>query len=738
MAEEIGVAYLSIAPSLRNFKSQLEAAVNQQTTPVGESAGQQVGAGITQGVEKSVSAATPRMRDVFRGLFTAPVATIRGFVQGASSELDAIGGKSVALRNLGTNALAGAGGIKRLAAQSLSLSAVRESASGLVGSLGGVATMMGTGGPLGIAIAGAAIGWNAYTTAQDNARAAAEAFAETLNKNTGAATLETYTKAIADFRANFSDEDFANAGLTFKQIAQAIVQQGPALDEVREKAHEYKLELNDNWNPWINAHQDALSNSIEALVRDYDNGTDTFIANRAAADGATEAYKTQAGAVAVLRKAYLSLPTDIHVQISTNLAEVISLAGAARAALASIGGGAQYSAGAALSDYMAGLQSGRYKDPITAAKEAAKAAREAAKKTSVRTSGGSGGGARVPSAAQTAMKQAREQLRKDVGGDFIRSLLTASPSQIRDAVNDLMKDVKSVFSGKVEKRLVDRVGKDNQKLRALARQRQSVADQLSDATSNLANLRSSKKQFTDTFVSNTMGNISDLTLSAKGVQEFLNRRLTHLRAFKKAITTLAKRGLPQSLLNDLIAAGPEAAWKTAQNLAASDAATFSGIKTTALQLQGESTSFGKTAAGMMYDSGIATAKGLISGFRSQDSQLEKAMRHTALLMRNSIRKALGIKSPSTVFAEVGRQIPRGVIQGIRRETPDLSTEIARMVRIPSISAAPFHGGVRGGDSADIVAAVRALADRPQAVYIDGVLVGTTRAMSEVARSLAVS
>jgi hypothetical protein len=75
-------------------------------------------------------------------------------------------------------------------------------------------------------------------------------------------------------------------------------------------------------------------------------------------------------------------------------------------------------------------------------------------------------------------------------------------------------------------------------------------------------------------------------------------------------------------------------------------------------------------------------------------------------MQSAIKKALGIRSPSTLMAdEVGRFIPPGVVAGMKQTTPLLETAMRGLVK-PELAApsrpltaagmAPLMGGQAGG------------------------------------------
>lgn len=104
---------------------------------------------------------------------------------------------------------------------------------------GGLAA--GVGPALGAVGAAAVIGfgiWSMYANAQANAEAKAKLFTDTLDKNTGALTANSYAKIEADLTDKNRLDNLVNAGITVKQYTQAIEDNTSALtaEELASKA----------------------------------------------------------------------------------------------------------------------------------------------------------------------------------------------------------------------------------------------------------------------------------------------------------------------------------------------------------------------------------------------------------------------------------------------------------------------------------------------------------------------
>lgn len=96
--------------------------------------------------------------------------------------------------------------------------------------------------------------------------------------------------------------------------------------------------------------------------------------------------------------------------------------------------------------------------------------------------------------------------------------------------------------------------------------------------------------------------------------------------------------------------------------------------------------------------GRSLIDGLVSGLTTRATAAFEAVRTIGSGMTEALRDALDIRSPSRVFAELGRQIPRGLAVGIEAESSVSSGAVSAMAPVPAGGALGPSGG-RGGASA---------------------------------------
>lgn len=213
--------------------------------------------------------------------------------------------------------------------------------------------------------------------------------------------------------------------------------------------------------------------------------------------------------------------------------------------------------------------------------------------------------------------------------------------------------------------------------------------------------------------------MGDLTgaRSSSGVIRVLTRQLEKVKAFRTNLGILAKRGLPKAFLQQLVSAGLDGAMTAAALVRANDT-DFATVTTLTNQLSTQASGLGNDAGNLLYNDGIAAAKGLVAGLKSQQSAIEAQMLAIAKAMQKAIKTALGIHSPSRVFEQLGRQVPAGMARGIDKGTPDVHRKLATMVPSGSgyqMAARPrgfggIHGDVNVYGAQDPVATASAVSN----------------------------
>ncbi|MER5892275.1 hypothetical protein [Streptomyces sp. NPDC001876] len=316
--------------------------------------------------------------------------------------------------------------------------------------------------------------------------------------------------------------------------------------------------------------------------------------------------------------------------------------------------------------------------------------------------------ARIMAAAVTAGVRAELQiaspskkmqaLMKDVGKGMILGL-TGSKAKISAVAKDLVRDIWAAWKGtgsKKDSHLVAMVNRDTKKLQKLASERDALKSRIAAAKTFAKDITAGARQ--DAALG-SLG-IEQEDVSAGSIKGGLADKLAKLKTFTSYIKTLAKRGLNKSLLRQVLEMGPEQGYAYASALAGADVSTFKAINSLETQINHGADALGLAGADGMYDAGANAGKGFLKGLDSQLAAVEKQMVKIAKAMEKAIRKALGIKSPSTVAAVSGGFFTKGLGVGAIKELPFLDramdTVTGRMASARPVIGRPAVIGAGAG------------------------------------------
>jgi hypothetical protein len=264
-----------------------------------------------------------------------------------------------------------------------------------------------------------------------------------------------------------------------------------------------------------------------------------------------------------------------------------------------------------------------------------------------------------------------QALAKDVGKGFIDGL-TGSREKIRSVSADLAKDIRTAFSGRKESGLLKMVARETNELSVLAARRDAIAKRIADASKFATSV---SQQASSSF---SLASLAGETTSESTILARLKQGNKAIQDFAKNIKTLQAKGLSKGLIRQLLELGPEQGAGLARTIAAQSEAYIKSLNAAQGSITQSSVSLGKMGADALYDAGAQAGKGLLAGLKAQQKQIEQLMLSIAKAMQKAIRKALGIKSPSTVMAEVGRQSTLGLAIGLKDRLPQVQQAVAAL------------------------------------------------------------
>lgn len=144
----------------------------------------------------------------------------------------------------------------------------------------------------------------------------------------------------------------------------------------------------------------------------------------------------------------------------------------------------------------------------------------------------------------------------------------------------------------------------------------------------------------------------------------LKKQVSDTQEFAIAIQSLRDLGINDEMYKDLLATGPSAL-PFIQQLLAGGADYVSLINELGQELDQAGAGIGQSGSNELYQAGVDAAQGLVDGLHSMRDAIQDQMDQIAQGMVDAIKRALGIKSPSKVFAEVGTDSVAGMIVGLK-------------------------------------------------------------------------
>lgn len=219
-------------------------------------------------------------------------------------------------------------------------------------------------------------------------------------------------------------------------------------------------------------------------------------------------------------------------------------------------------------------------------------------------------------------------------------------------------------------------------LKTVARQRAAVADKIKEAKQKVLDAIQVKDDYANSVREGIVafasvlnvnprtdedGNVQALT--AADLISGLTDKVQKAKEFAQNIKTLTAAGLNQTTLRQLIDAGVDSAGETATVLASAGSEVLTTINDLQAQATAAGTTLGTETANTFYTAGIQAAQGLVAGLEANADALANQATKLAKKLVKAVKKALGIKSPSRVFKQLGIYVNAGLAEGLGKTSP---------------------------------------------------------------------
>ncbi|GAB1641772.1 hypothetical protein [Krasilnikovia sp. MM14-A1259] len=222
-------------------------------------------------------------------------------------------------------------------------------------------------------------------------------------------------------------------------------------------------------------------------------------------------------------------------------------------------------------------------------------------------------------------------------------------------------------------------------INALAKRWDVLNGRLKTAKESLANAIKARDEFSGSIRDAIIGtgSIANIrTDNADSIIEAMQGQLAQAQQFGAVLDKLRAAGLNATTFRQLVENGPDSL-STAQALLNGGSAAISQVNAIQNALAETASTVGSHAASTLYQGGVDAARGLVRGLESQMGAIEKAMTRIARSMVRTIRKQLGIKSPSRVFARLGGFVGEGFALGVDRSSGTVTKSLDALTALPT-------------------------------------------------------
>jgi hypothetical protein len=187
------------------------------------------------------------------------------------------------------------------------------------------------------------------------------------------------------------------------------------------------------------------------------------------------------------------------------------------------------------------------------------------------------------------------------------------------------------------------------------------------------------------------------TANPASLSRALRKRTTQMAQYATQLTQLRQGGLSDKAIQRIAAMDPAQAAKFTANLVSGGQSAINDFNDAILNFEATTERVGDMGAAAAWaETGSAAAQGFIKGMQSQESAIRESLKQLAKQMLRDWKTALGIKSPSRVFAEAAAWIPRGMAQGIDSERALVQASVQRLVQVPKMPTIPVSPALAVG------------------------------------------
>lgn len=208
-----------------------------------------------------------------------------------------------------------------------------------------------------------------------------------------------------------------------------------------------------------------------------------------------------------------------------------------------------------------------------------------------------------------------------------------------------------------------------------------------DVVKDIASKMKSEFKLGSNILTDTVPYVPEMKFS--DVKTYATGVASRLRSFNAKLQQLRKKGVSAALINEVASLGSVEGSAMADALLSGTSADIKGLNADVSAIASLSTAVGVSTADGMYKAGLDGTRGLVAGLTKDQKSLTSAANKISSTLINTVKKNLGIRSPSRVFAELGKYTTEGYIVGLDSMQPTLNRRVDSLINITPRSATPL-------------------------------------------------
>lgn len=312
-----------------------------------------------------------------------------------------------------------------------------------------------------------------------------------------------------------------------------------------------------------------------------------------------------------------------------------------------------------------------------------------------------------------AAQKAQEGINK--AAKLLNAQKIVSDSRVKDLVAGLnVENATLADFAKARGKLAEMIEEANSKLADAIQIRDSYKDQVADSIKSFGALTTAQAQVIDGV---------EQALTANDIISNMQTKLEQIRVFQDNLRILLARGLSQDAYKQLVDAGVDVGGEYAAALIEGGQGAVSQVNNLVAAIGAKADELGLETSKRLYQAGVDAAQGIVDGLKAKDEELKAAATRLGEMISKAVKKALGIKSPSTVMIDNMGYVGSGLVLGLdaqQREVSNAAGRLASMIAVsPEVALANYRASqtapVSGNGSAFRDLIVQTPTENPTAV-----------------------